>query len=346
MMYEMELIKAAQTLVKDVLQVKKGEEVLIYADSAADEAVTHATAGAVLSAGGTPAIILFQTKKNPAEEPPATVAAALMAADVVVEFSVQYLLYTKAQLEALEKRNRVFICLTGCDTEAMVRTIGMIDYMKVIELGNKLAEMTTNAKEIRITSPSGTDFTGKIGGREWGNYGTTADKFNFLMLGGQTGGTCVEESMNGVLAIDGNLWPPDEVRQDIDEPVKLKIDKGVIKDISGGTSAGIFKKWMESLKDQNMYRIAHICYGYNPGARITGNIAEVERVWGCVQYGWGTQGPLLRPDLGGKVGWRAESHCDGIILNPSVYLDGQPVEENGKYVHKDLVPLVKALGME
>ena len=119
--------------------------------------------------------------------------------------------------------------------------------------------------------------------------------------------------------------------------------KGMIKEISGGVEADIFRKWMTSFKDENMYRIAHICYGYNPGARITGNIAEVERVFGVVQVGWGTQGPLIRPDLGGKPGWRAAAHCDGIMLNPNVYLDGEIIEEKGKYVHPELAKLVKEL---
>ncbi len=342
----MELAKAASTLVNDVLLIRKGEEILIYGDTAADEAVIKATANAVYTAGATPTIVLYETKANPAEEPPKPLAAAMMEADVVIEYALQYLLYTKAQIEAINKRNRAYICLCGLDIEAAVRTIGMVNYKKMIDLGDKLAEITSKADEIRITSPAGTDFTGKIGGRPVNNFGTTADKSKWIMLGGQTGWACIEESQNGVLAFDGNLWPPDEVRANIRTPIKLKIEKGIIKEISGGIEAEIFRKWMASLKDENMYRIAHICYGYNPGARITGNIAEVERVFGVIQFGWGTQGPLLRPDLEGKPGWRAASHCDGIMLNPSVFLDGEPVEENGKYVHPELLPLIKEIGVE
>jgi len=190
---------------------------------------------------------------------------------------MQYLLYTKAQIEALNKRNRAYICLTGCDTEGMVRTIGMVNYKKMIELGDKLGELTGKADEIRITSPAGTNFTGKIGGRPVENYGSTADKRKYVMLGGQTGWACLEESQNGTLAFDGNLWPPDEVRANIRTPIKLKVARGIIKEISGGIEADIFRKWMTSFKDENMYRIARICYGYNPGARITGNIAEVAK---------------------------------------------------------------------
>jgi len=33
--------------------------------------------------------------------------------------------------------------------------------------------------------------------------------------------------------------------------------------------------------------MAHICYGFNPGAKLTGDIVEDERVWGCVEWGIG-----------------------------------------------------------
>ncbi len=147
------------------------------------------------------------------EEPPKPLAAAMMNADVPIEYAMQYLLYTKTRIDALNNRNRAYICLTGCDTEGMVRTIGMVNYKKMIELGDKLAELTGKADEIRITSPAGTDFSGKIGGRPVENYGSTADKKKYIMLGGQTGWACLEDSQNGTLAFDGNLWPPDEVSQ-------------------------------------------------------------------------------------------------------------------------------------
>jgi len=161
----MELAKAAHTLVNDVLLIKKGEEILIWGDTACDETVCKATASAAYTAGAIPTIVMFQTKANPMEEPPKPLAAAMMNADVTIEYAMQYLLYTKAQMDALNKRNRAYICLTGCDTEGMVRTIGMVNYKKMIELGDKLAELTGKADEIRITSPAGTDFSGKIGGR-------------------------------------------------------------------------------------------------------------------------------------------------------------------------------------
>jgi leucyl aminopeptidase (aminopeptidase T) len=166
------------------------------------------------------------------------------------------------------------------------------------------------------------------------------------MLGGQTGGAPIEETENGILAFDGNVWPPDEIKSNIRTPIKCKVEKGIIKEISGGVEADILRTYLAGLNDRNMYRVAHVCYGFHPKARVTGDISEVERVWGCFQVGWGSQGPLLRPDLKGAYGWKAASHDDGIILKASIYLDGEPVQKDGKFVHPELLPIIKEMGVE
>jgi leucyl aminopeptidase (aminopeptidase T) len=267
MSWYIELGKAADTLVNYVLRVKKDEDVLIYGDDVVDAAVLNATAAAVKSAGATPTIVIHETREISFTEPPKPLAAAMMDSDVTVEFSARAILYTQAQTNAL-KRNRAYICLTSLDREAMVRTIGWVNYPKMVELGDKIAELTTAADEIRVTSPSGTNFTARIGGRRFENFGSTADKRKVIMLGGQTGGSPIEETENGVLAFDGNVWPPDEIKSNIRTPIKCRIEKGIIKDIAGGVEADILRRYMAGLKDPNMYRIAHVCFGYHPKARV------------------------------------------------------------------------------
>jgi leucyl aminopeptidase (aminopeptidase T) len=135
-----ELGKAADTLVNYVLRVKKDEDVLIYGDDIVDAAVLNATAAAVKSTGATPTIVIHETREISFTEPPKPLAAAMMDSDVTVEFSARAILYTQAQTNAL-KRNRAYICLTSLDREAMVRTLGWVNYPKMVELGDKIAEM-------------------------------------------------------------------------------------------------------------------------------------------------------------------------------------------------------------
>ncbi len=87
------------------------------------------------------------------------------------------------------------------------------------------------------------------------------------------------------------------------------------------------------------FRLAHGCYGFNPGAKLTGNILEDERVWGCTEWGIGYLSPTDAP----PDGIPAKSHCDGICLNSSVWLDGEQVLDRGKVVHPGLKLLVDAM---
>lgn len=40
----------------------------------------------------------------------------------------------------------------------------------------------------------------------------------------------------------------------------------------------VFPIWLKSFDDEGMLKIAHIAYGFNPGATLTGNVVEDERV--------------------------------------------------------------------
>jgi len=81
--------------------------------------------------------------------------------------------------------------------------------------------------------------------------------------------------------------------------------------------------------------LVHTSFGFNPGVkRITGRIVEDERVFGCLNIGFGPQ----------RLG--SPSHTDGVILRPSIWADDVEIEREGKYVHPELAELSRALGME
>ena len=88
-----------------------------------------------------------------------------------------------------------------------------------------------------------------------------------------------------------------------------------------------------------MFRLAHVCYGFNPGAKLTGDILEDERIWGATEWGLGYQSAEDCP----PDGIPAVSHCDGICLNSSVWLDGKQVLDEGKVVDPELKVLADKL---
>jgi leucyl aminopeptidase (aminopeptidase T) len=114
----------------------------------------------------------------------------------------------------------------------------------------------------------------------------------------------------------------------------LHIEEGYIRRVEGGYEARLFERWLASFDDPIMYMVDHACYGFNPGvSRPTGRILEDERVFGCTQFGIG-------PSSKG-----APSHTDGVVLNPSVWADDVQLEEEGRYVHPELMELCRKMGV-
>jgi len=335
-----ELANSAKKLVKDIMLVKDKETVAITADTSSDWRVVQATANAVYCVGAEPVAILYETRPNVSMEPPSPVSGALKNADVWIEFSVSYILHSEAYKQSLKTGCR-YICLSGMDVLMMVNTIGRVNYSKIIELGGALRALISNANEVKIESPGGTDLIGYNEGRKVRLSGKLADtKGEPIMLGGQISWCPIEETIEGTLVFDGTLWPPDSLGK-LKSPVRLTLKEGIIREITGGYEAKIFEKWLSSFNDPNMYRLAHYSLGFNPGVtELTGRIVEDERLFGCIEFGIGSQGAQIM----GKT-FSAAAHTDGVVIMPSIILDGEMIEKDGKYMHQDLIKLCQDLGV-
>ena len=337
-----EAMVGARKLIEEVMCVKPGENVLITTDTSSDMRVAELLGGATMAAGAHPVIVRYETRWASAIEPPAPVAGAALGADVWIELQLGYIMHSDAFRAAMARGTR-YTCLTGLDVQMLVDTVAKVDYPGVRALGDKLVELMQSGEEIRITSKNGMDITGRTGDRPIHVRGIPADKPGMsVMLAGQISWNPLEESQNGTIVFDGACWPPDDNGL-LANPITLTVEKGVVTDITGpGRDADIFRNWMAAQNDDNMYRVAHWSLGYNPGVkRSTGRIVEDERVFGCVEFGIGTKGAWI----GGEP-WVAPAHTDGSANAPSIYVDGVPLEEDGRYVHPDLVALCRGLGVE
>lgn len=334
--------RGARTLIEEIMLVKPGENVVITADTASDQRVVDVTAAAAFAAGANPVVIRYATSSTSAAEPPAPIAAAVAAADVWIEYQLGYIMHSNAFRAALANGAR-YINLTGMDVQMLVDTVARVDYAEVTELGWALVRLIEKADEIRITSPAGTDVTAKIGGRPINLRGLPATQpGQSVMLSGQISFNPLEETQNGTVVFDGGAWPPNELGL-LASPIHCTVENGVITDITGpGTDAAVFANWMASHDDPNMYRLAHWSLGFNPGVpQLTGRIVEDERVFGTVEFGMGTKGAWI----GGEP-WEAAAHTDASMNLPSIFLDGEPLEVDGRYVHPEIVAICARMGVE
>jgi len=337
-----EIFQAATKVIRDIMLVTPGESVLITTDTTSDMRVAQALATAALAADAKPCVMTFQASldKEIMIEPEPPVLEAIKAADVWIELDYQ-LFYTRGWKAAMDAGTRQ-LTAAAMDINMLMNTIGKVDYPKMVELGETICELINASKEMRITSPAGTDLVMSTEGRTATQSGAYADRPGIsVMLGGQTTLCPVEETVNGTLVFDGGIFPPGEIGV-MKSPVVLTIEKGVCTSVDGtGREAILFRKWLESWGDEKMYWLAHVSNGFNPGVmEPTGRIEEDERIFGCVECGFGTQGE----GLGGKS-WVAASHTDGMVLNPSIYLDGEAIEEQGFYTHPRLVSICRELGV-
>jgi leucyl aminopeptidase (aminopeptidase T) len=224
------------------------------------------------------------------------------------------------------------------NVDMMVRNIGRVDYPNLEKFMMLVTKKTLSAKHMRITTPAGTDveFNNEPGRKPIMELGY-ADTPGSHMMAGQIGWSPNFESINGTIVFDGSLVPP--IVGILKEPVRLTIKKGETVKIEGGKEATEYEKWLKSFNHPQMLKLAHVCYGFNPGARLTGDILEDERVWGGTEWGLGNVGAILVP--GGISG---PSHTDGICLNSSVWLDGVQIMDKGQLLDPELKKLAEKLG--
>jgi len=335
-----EVLESAHKLLKDIMKVQEGETVVITADTGSDFNIVEATAQAAKLLEAKPLVLWYPMPPHVGKAadpylPLKPLEAALKNADVWIEFNKSWLLYSTPWDHVVEQGTVRYICLVGMDSDMIVRTIGRINIPKLLEFQRVLGEITKHTKKMRITTPVGTNVEFENDpSRPVFTEGDVKGPGDYMLVG-QVDWAPIEETINGTIVFDGSVWPPQELGL-LREPIVLEVEQGTVIKIEGGQEARIFEKWLKSLNDPNMFKIAHLSYGCNPGAKLTGNILEDERIWGAVEWGLGNQAESFK----GKVG-SAKSHTDGICLSPTVIGDGTKIIENGEYVHPKLKKLAE-----
>jgi leucyl aminopeptidase (aminopeptidase T) len=342
---DLELFKAAHKTVVEILRVQPQESLLITIDSISDFRVAEEMAKAGEAAGAKVMVAWHSTPKGygRATDPylPAPLIAACPAADAWIELNNQWLLYGTPWQNAVMNGHTRNLMLGGLSTDQLIRCIGEVDIPAQIAFQNKVVEITRRARRMTIANAAGTrvEFENHPA-RPFANE-HIADTPGGHFLTGQIGWAPKEETINGTLVFDGAISGGGEADIGIvREPVIYDVRAGRIQEIRGGREAAIVKRWFDKLNDPRMFTAAHVCYGFNPNAKLGFTTTEDERVWGSTEWGFGYQGPMYS---GGEPR-EAASHIDGISLACSVTCDGQEITCDGEVVHPELVALARVCG--
>lgn len=339
-MLQFELQKAADKLVNEIFGVKKGETVIITADTMSDMGLVNAVAASAYATGATPMTIVMPTpggvgKAADPDLPLEALTGALLSTDVWIEFNHQWLLYSTPFEIAMEKNPKLrYMCLVDFSKELLIRTVGNVETPQLQIFMTSFAKRHEQAKKMHVTTPAGTDVSFELDSnhRVCNDCGN-ATKPGMHMLTGQINVVPKFGTINGKIVFDGTITPP--FGKVPSQPVVLTIKDSKIVEFEGGPEAAEYEKFLKSFNDEGMLKMAHIAYGFNPGAKLTGNVVEDERVWGCTEWGIGYVSPIDAP----PVGQDAKSHTDGICLNSTVWLDDKLIMNEGQIVDEELASL-------
>lgn len=312
-----DLEQAAFVALSVCLGLKPSETLLVLADPP-----LHELASTIARVGRTLAkeviFLEYGQRQQNGEEPPEPVPTLMQKVDAVLAATSRSITHTKARRDATAAGARV-ATMPGITEDMLVRTM-TADYEAIAEKTRYLADRLTRARLARVVTPAGTDVTLPISGiraiastgliREPGQWGNLPSGEAYLMP--------EEGKTQGVIVVDGSLAGIGLLR----EPVRITVDKGQVVDVEGGDQAREFASQLQAVGPRAR-NVAELGVGTNPKARVTGAILEDEKVLGTVHIAFGNN-----VSMGGTVD--VPFHVDGILLAPTLWLDGELLLENGE----------------
>lgn len=310
----MNLQEAAEKIVKECMNVKKGEKVLIITDknkmniakAIADEAEKITTTK----------LVEIPVGQTHGEEPSDEIAKEMKESDIVIIPTSKSLSHTKARRDASEAGARI-TTMPGVIEEIIQRCID-IDYYKLKELHANIRKELIDSKEVRVVTELGTDVRMVISEVHGETAGLIHEKGFFCNLPtGEVDSGVKKDSTNGVIVVDASFSGIGK----LESPLTLIVENGYVVSIEG-ERADELKELLDPL-GEDAYKIAEFGIGTNPNAIVSGNILEDEKVLGTVHFAVGN-------DMTYGGGNDVAIHLDGIINKPTIYIDKKMIMEKGE----------------
>ncbi len=325
-MRSLEFTRAADVVTDFTLGIKPGEDVLVVRDSRSGEfpgvdALLEAVISATHRKGAEPQIISYVSRALAGMEPPGVVAEAMKSSDVVIIMTTLSILQTVATAEALKSGTRVLMLPparyihNSPDLLYRLMPTDAKEEEERMKLAEKVAAVFRKGREIKVTSPKGTEIVVGIGQLEVLHNPTTARQPGQMTIipGGQILAGVTQGEADGKFVVDGSASPLYRV---LKVPIELVVERGKVVEIRGAEDAREYRVLLESFSDPQVFEIAEVGVGINPRARLSGTPLEDERILGSAWIAVGTN-----VHLGGTV--KAAIHSDCVMLPPvSLTVDG------------------------
>lgn len=309
------LFQAAERVIKESLNLRKGESFLLVVDKEKME-IAEALAFWAKEVGAETTTYLMTETLRPITEPTRLFKDLTKKATAIA-----YLLDCRIQ----EKPFRSFmvkmgmehsrICMMPGLTREMMERLVNIDFNEMNAFTKKVIRALKDADDVLIENPSGTRIEFSVKGRKWANdNGSIGRKGKH---GNLPAGECytapVEQTFTGKLVIsliDNKLGRG-----------MMGFEKGRLIKYRGKGIEAVIKNIG---RDETGRMIGEFGIGTNRRARITANMLEAEKAFGTVHFAIGDSYGL------GKN--RSKHHYDAFVDKVTIRAKGRFIAKNGKFL--------------
>jgi 2,5-dihydroxypyridine 5,6-dioxygenase len=296
-------------------------------DTAWAPAYGAACHAAALAMGADAVVAMVAWDRAP---PPAVLAALCDRADLIV-YATAHALHYRPEVRAALGRGARALCV--------MEPPHVLDRLRadpgVRGRAQAGAALLDAAREIRVTSPAGTDLVmDKTGRRALALYGAAdaPGRLDFWGLGAVQAAQ-LEGSTDGRLVLDRGDCVFRLARY-VETPVTIVFEGGRVVSIEGGLDAALIRAELEAAGDDGAFRAGHMGWGVDPRARWTQALvqtpdagcggADIESALGTVQIELGSNDDIA---FGGAN--RSRAHLGLCLRGASLWLDGMPVIRDG-----------------
>jgi aminopeptidase len=329
--FDPELTPGARNAVRVCLNIQPHERVTVVTDRAC-EAIAASLVHEIEDVGAPyQAFVLENEAPRPLTALPASVAADMEESQVSI-FAVQVQpdeLKSRMELTSIVNRRRMRHAHMVNITPQIMREGMRADYLKVDRLSQKVIEMVRVAREVRATTPAGSDFTttlnpeyrwlktsGLISPDKWGN-----------LPGGEIFTTPGE--VNGTVVVDGVVGDFLCARFGMltDTPLTLEIEKNRLVSAVSANKDLEDAFWQYTHTDENSDRVGEFAIGTNIElSRLIGNILQDEKFPG-IHIAFGNP-------YGAHTGaqWHSSTHIDVVGTEFDIWVDDTPLMKRGTFL--------------
>lgn len=206
------------------------------------------------------------------------------------------------------------------------------DYKQIQEVSRKVFDMVKDAKQIRVTTPAGSDFTAAFSpDRRWvisdGNI--TREKWNNLPDGEVF---TAPIDVNGHVVIDGTLGDFFcEKYGDLSKtPVEFDLKNGrAVKGSVRCSNSGLLSEFEKYVFGdvENSDRVGEFAIGTNIGLKqLIGNLLQDEKFPGIHIALGDSYAHMTGAD------WTSKTHVDGVMKSATIIVDNKPIMKDGQFL--------------